>query len=76
MFLYHVSGIAGLYSGDFEMTFFNYLDLHPFLSFIWFCLIVSAVYGTTVMIIAAAVNIIRTPRSPAIVTEMTRHRGF
>ncbi len=58
------------------MSFFSYLDLHPILSFVWFCLIVCAVYGTTVGIIAAAVDIIRTPRSRAIVTEITRHRGF
>ncbi|MDE2239047.1 MAG: hypothetical protein KGJ73_03860 [Rhodospirillales bacterium] len=58
------------------MSFFSYLDLHPILSFVWLCLIVCAAYGVPVMVWAACVGIWRAPRSPAIVTEITRHRGF
>ncbi len=58
------------------MTGFAYLDAHPMLSFCWFVVIVCAAYFVPVMVWQACVSIYRTPRSPAIVTEITRRRGF
>lgn len=57
------------------MTFFGYVDAHPVLTFIWFVLAVGASYAVPVAIFCTCVNIIRTPRSPAVVTP-ARLRGF
>jgi len=43
--------------------FFNYLNAHPVLCFVWYVLIVSAAYAVPVGVMRAWVNIWRTPRS-------------